>query len=1149
MVEFASKKNRCECQKIFQSQNVRHFSGDKLEELKDHVLHSKNVVACALQETWKSYSAGEANVESSSLGGDFIVLSNGVEKNNNNSLNGTGVAIVLSPDGVNAFKLAGEQVFRFGERIIATRLHFKDEKGKIVKIFFVSVYAPHSGKSRATKDEFYSHFTDCLSKCNEGELLMVGGDFNASLGISKDKNSKELGQFGIDYSNSAGEELRSFMSCNNLCSATSFFKKKQHKYKTWKHFRSNNDYQIDYWLVRRIDLKRVIDAVTKPSKALYSDHIPVEISLRIAKSFKKKDQNSSGGGIKNWQELTRDSFDEFGRTFNYKRDEFNMAFKEDFDKRMNEYINSKSDLNWIENNKDTNWYFLMEEVLNDIGQKVLDSQLKDVNTWYDYCRDEVTAVIKKRNLHTAKLSRGVQCKRKLNKLRKRIQRITSKAKTDWIQEKVDVINLNDKMNPKEIWDVVKLLKGGFNKQVNRDCYSLKFRKEDGSFCLNDKENKEVAHKHFGEKVFDKETVYDVETIENLHQYPIESNMEREPSMDEMSTAISKLSNGKSPGENGIPAEAFKALLCDSENRDYLLQSLISFWRKKESPESWKIGKLKLLPKKGDLSDPNNWRGIMLLDIWSKVIASILSFRLQNLLDKVGMEAQNGFTRKKGCTDGTFSLNLLLNKRKDAHLDTHILFIDLKKAFDTVNREALFLILGKYGVPAHIISLIETLHSECKVNIAIGKETAQVNSTVGVKQGDNLAPVLFLFMMQAAMDSIKDKWPSGGILKMSNRMDACLKGRKTDELNENSHVNFFEFWCSLYADDAALVFESRAALIEGSKLIAPHLKKFGLEMHLGKNGKPSKSVALLIPAQHLTYDSYDTSDFEAEEGGSIHYVKEFKYLGSIIDFSLSSLSDIKNRIISASKVFGALRSILTSPYVKNCHKGSIYNALVLSILLYGCESWKLNGKYYSGSKITTGKKKADGSDEKFSLWTFHTKCVRTMCRVTMHQVKKYKLSSETLSKRLNLGSLDGYITTRTLNWVHKIVMMKDNRLPKLLLTSWASKRGMNGRTNTKTIQRSIHERILYAAKHPNCHPTLKTILIKLDTGKPYVRKSMLDQNLKRSNKDLDWRDLAGAPKWWKHVSLLFRHDKPIIVQNDNFFDGICKNLYPLTFRES
>jgi hypothetical protein len=70
-------------------------------------------------------------------------------------------------------------------------------------------------------------------------------------------------------------------------------------------------------------------------------------------------------------------------------------------------------------------------------------------------------------------------------------------------------------------------------------------------------------------------------------------------------------------------------------------------------------RLKILPKKGDLRDLNNWRGIMLLDAASKVVSMIINSRLQLLLKVVGIEEQNGFMGGRGGSDGIFCIRQAL----------------------------------------------------------------------------------------------------------------------------------------------------------------------------------------------------------------------------------------------------------------------------------------------------------------------------------------------------------------------------------------------------------------------------------------------------------------------------------------------------------
>jgi hypothetical protein len=173
-------------------------------------------------------------------------------------------------------------------------------------------------------------------------------------------------------------------------------------------------------------------------------------------------------------------------------------------------------------------------------------------------------------------------------------------------------------------------------------------------------------------------------------------------------------------------------------------------------EEWLIARLKLLPKKGNLRKPGNWRGICLLDIASKVISSVMVARMSLVQEYEGLEAQTGFRTERGTIDGSFSTNIGLQKRKEHGLPTWAVFIDLVKAFDTVSREALFQILAKFGMPAHFINIVIRLHTNAVIKLKVGDVDVDIPSTIGVRQGSCEGPVLFLFIMQACLESAD--WP-------------------------------------------------------------------------------------------------------------------------------------------------------------------------------------------------------------------------------------------------------------------------------------------------------------------------------------------------------------------------------------------------------
>ena len=85
-----------------------------------------------------------------------------------------------------------------------------------------------------------------------------------------------------------------------------------------------------------------------------------------------------------------------------------------------------------------------------------------------------------------------------------------------------------------------------------------------------------------------------------------------------------------------------------------------------------------VPKRGDLSYPNKWRGVTLMDIGSKRFSSIMCTRLFKIIKKHGVKYQFGLTPDVGCQDGSFTIKTMLHLRYNHNLPTFVMFADIVK---------------------------------------------------------------------------------------------------------------------------------------------------------------------------------------------------------------------------------------------------------------------------------------------------------------------------------------------------------------------------------------------------------------------------------------------------------------------------------------
>ena len=163
-----------------------------------------------------------------------------------------------------------------------------------------------------------------------------------------------------------------------------------------------------------------------------------------------------------------------------------------------------------------------------------------------------------------------------------------------------------------------------------------------------------------------------------------------PTEREIREAIMMLKNGKAAGPDEIPAEAIRADLDTAVRVLYRLFGKI--WEEGKVPADWREGLIIKLPKKGDLRDCSNYRGIMLLSVPGKVFNRILLERIKEAVDPKLRDQQAGFRRNRSCADQIATLRIIVEQSTEWNSSLYINFIDYEKAFDSMDRETLWKIL-------------------------------------------------------------------------------------------------------------------------------------------------------------------------------------------------------------------------------------------------------------------------------------------------------------------------------------------------------------------------------------------------------------------------------------------------------------------------
>jgi hypothetical protein len=142
-----------------------------------------------------------------------------------------------------------------------------------------------------------------------------------------------------------------------------------------------------------------------------------------------------------------------------------------------------------------------------------------------------------------------------------------------------------------------------------------------------------------------------------------------------------LESYKSPGNDQIPVELIKA---GGKTLYSEIHTLIcSIWNEEELPQQWKESIIVLIYKKGDKTDCNNYRGISLLSTAYTILSNILLARLTPYVNEITGDHQYGFHRYRSTTDQIFYILQILEKKWEYNGMVHQLFIDFKKAYDSI----------------------------------------------------------------------------------------------------------------------------------------------------------------------------------------------------------------------------------------------------------------------------------------------------------------------------------------------------------------------------------------------------------------------------------------------------------------------------------
>ena len=850
-----------------------------------------------------------------------------------------GVALLLSAEAQKALR-GWEPV---NSRIITAKFNSSHKR---IALNVIQCYAPTNDADEQAKDDFYSSLEETVRKCSLKDVNILMGDINAKVGGDNTGYEQFMGKHGLGKMNENGEMFANFCAEHYLViGGTVFPHKKSHK-ATWVSPDLKTENQIDHICISKRFRRTMQDVRTRRGADAASDHHLVLGKLQL----KLKRYNNEYLSV--------------GNRFNVPRFKDHKV-RTDYQLELSNRFQALRDNDGNEGLEEQ-WH-KMKEAWTTTCHKTVGKSTRKHQDWISpetlekvEFRREQKEKLNNSKTRAAKQAASVQYS-KANREVKNSARRDKRAFVENLAQEAE--EAAQKRNLKTLYDTTKLLA----KKQNKATRPVK-DKEGKTLTTAEGQMKRWVE-HF-KNLLNQEPPTDQSDIPPAEE-PLNISCER-PTKTEIKNAIKQMKNNKAPGPDDIPAEALKADI--ETSTDMLYELCGKIWEDDEIPNDWKAGHIIKLPKKGDLSKCENYRGIMLLSAPGKVLNRVLLQRLKSAVDTKLRDHQAGFRAERSCTDQIATLRIILEQSKEFNSPLYAVFIDFEKAFDSLDREVLWQLMKHYGIPEKIITIIRNTYRgmQCRV-VHEGKLTESFEVTTGVRQGCLLSPFLFLL----AVDWIMRKATEG----KRNGIQWTLF-EQLDDLD--------------FADDISLLSHNHHQVQEKTTSVETTALQTGLRISI----KKTKVLRANTPNQ---------TPVEIQ-GQPLEEVDSFTYLGSVVDGNGGAERDVTSRISKARTAFFMLSNIWKEGKISLNTKLRLFNSNVKAVLLYGAETWK----------TTKGLVR--------KLQTFVNRCLRRIMNIRWPET----ITNEELWKRTKQTSIEGEIRKRKWGWIGHTLRKPANNITRQAL---------------------------------------------------------------------------------------------------------------------
>jgi hypothetical protein len=937
---------------------------DKLQFLIKEFHHYKVGIMACQEVRWLKHGIGERDGVTFFHSGDEKIAKEGV-------------AIFIRSD----FLINSDyEVDYVSSRIICLKGVFKG-----VKLAIISIYGPTNYYSFEDKMKFWDSLNETIKKIDRAFKIVLLGDFNAKIGSCVDTVCYQdvRGRYMVDKLNENGELLLSFCHRNNYIIANSFFKKRF--YGTWQHYRSKKYSCLDYCVVESKDRKNVKDCGINRKMECWTDHHGVELLMKIkfvkTKKFKQKNEVEKK---LDYQQLLQSS-------------ELCKKVGVAIDKELNEIdITSCKQL---------------LDILYDVSKEIIPVKktTRFHKDWFDKNNSEVDDMITLRRQYRKESLMGnkdhrMKWKVKHREISNKIQRDTRRMRNSfWTDVGDNIMDLFEKNESRGYFEAMKRVYG--YKPKDKITQLLKL---DGTKTNSDVEVRERMAEHFKALLNQKGVASeDIETYLQKIIYEEEETLGKNFEYKEMLQAWNSAKRRKAVGIDKIPSELFN--YAESEILMRLVLKLCNKMLKEGFVESiLKDVVIVSIFKKGSTFDCGNYRGVALIAHIGKVLERMINNRVYAYVENIKFlpESQCGFRKNRNTIDMMFCSKRIAEYGREKRLEVYKCYIDFTKAYDKVDREVLWKILIKIGVPKNLVELIKSLHVGAKATARMdGIFSEEFLLEVGLKQGSILSPLLFNIYCGAIIRRILEKLEE--LVKCGIFVRFRLQGSMFDvQQLKRRDALIMKLIELMFADDCELVAESEGDLQRMLDIFDEVSTAFSMAISIKKT-----EVMVIQPKNSAVIKPVITI-----QGQILKVVEDFKYLGGTESNDNSMDKEIAIRCQKMVVAYNTLRvSVFECKNINLKTKFSMFRSCVITAGVYGSPVWNTTAAHIQ------------------KLESCQFRLLRSMCGWYWRDFQSYEdilmLAEEVGAK---IFPIELVIRESRVKYVGHVERMEDSRLPKILL---------------------------------------------------------------------------------------------------------------------